>query len=112
MMMAMAGMPSEIKIEDEAMLTRIIHGSIMLPEENNPAFDPAGRLADMDKENVVAAVLIGNPEFGSRAGTGGRRRSGRMVPAWSMTGWPTRTRTIWTGSRPVSTFPTSTPLPA
>jgi predicted TIM-barrel fold metal-dependent hydrolase len=68
-LMAAAGIPSEIKVEDDAMLSRILHSSILLPEENYPAFDPVGRLADMDRENVVAAVLIGNPEFGSARGS-------------------------------------------
>jgi predicted TIM-barrel fold metal-dependent hydrolase len=67
-MMSGAGMPSEIKIDDERLLTKIVHASVTLDEENNPAFDPEGRLGDMDLEGVVAAVLLGAPEFGSDRG--------------------------------------------
>ncbi|HEX5588150.1 MAG TPA: amidohydrolase family protein [Acidimicrobiia bacterium] len=62
------GMPSEIKIDDERLLSKIVHSSATLLEENNPAFDPEGRLEDMDREGVVAAVLIGTPEFGANRG--------------------------------------------
>lgn len=31
-----------------------------------PCFDPKGRLQDMERENVVAAVLIGVPSIGLR----------------------------------------------
>jgi predicted TIM-barrel fold metal-dependent hydrolase len=62
------GMPSEIKIDDEKTLTKILHSSILLEEDSNPAFDPVGRLEDMDREGVVGAVLIGAPEFGSARG--------------------------------------------
>jgi predicted TIM-barrel fold metal-dependent hydrolase len=66
--MAAAGMPSEIRVDDERMLTKILHTSILLEEDSNPAFDPVGRLEDMELEGVVAAVLIGAPEFGSDRG--------------------------------------------
>jgi predicted TIM-barrel fold metal-dependent hydrolase len=63
-----AGIPSEFKVDDDRMLTKILHSSILLEEDNYPAFDPEGRLADMETEGVVGAVLIGAPEFGSARG--------------------------------------------
>jgi len=67
-LMMSAGIPSELKLEDDRMLNKIIHSSILLEEDNNPAFDPVGRMEDMDREGVVAAVLIGAPEFGAARG--------------------------------------------
>jgi predicted TIM-barrel fold metal-dependent hydrolase len=63
-----AGIPSEFRVDDDRMLTKILHSSILLGEENYPAFDPVGRKADMEREGVVAAVLIGSPEFGAARG--------------------------------------------
>ncbi|MCU1345881.1 MAG: amidohydrolase family protein, partial [Acidimicrobiia bacterium] len=34
----------------------------------NPSWDPAGRLKEMERENVVGSVLIGNPVFGLHRG--------------------------------------------
>ncbi|MDO8363032.1 MAG: amidohydrolase family protein [Actinomycetota bacterium] len=67
-LMMNAGIPNEFKVDDDRMLTKILHASILLAEDNYPAFDPEGRLADMEREGVVAAVLIGSPEFGDARG--------------------------------------------
>jgi predicted TIM-barrel fold metal-dependent hydrolase len=52
-----AGIPNEFKLEDDRMLTKILHASILLEEDNYPAFDPEGRLADMDREGVTAELI-------------------------------------------------------
>jgi len=67
-MMSLTGFPTEFKVEDERMLTSVIHAAFMLQEECNPSFGPEGRLEDMAREGVVGAVLIGSPEFGSARG--------------------------------------------
>jgi predicted TIM-barrel fold metal-dependent hydrolase len=64
--MMAAGMPGEIKIDSDEQLASIMHFAFDV--DAVPAWDPAGRLREMDRENVVGSVLIGNPVFGLHRG--------------------------------------------
>lgn len=65
-MMAAAGMPGELKVKSDEWLARIMHFTFDV--DAKPAWTAEGRLVDMARENVVGAVLIGNPVFGLRRG--------------------------------------------
>lgn len=67
-MMSEAGMPAEIEVESDEMLVKLLHLTITNGVDATPWFEPEGRLIDMERENVVGAVLIGNPIFGLRRG--------------------------------------------
>ena len=66
--MLAAGIPAELEIESDEMLVKLLHLTVFNGVDATPWFDPKGRLIDMERENVVAAVLIGNPIFGLRRG--------------------------------------------
>jgi hypothetical protein len=72
--------------------------------EAHPSFDAAEQLADLERDGVYGAVLIG-------------RISDMPTPTpptakWSTTGWPRRGDHTWTGWRPVFTCRSRTLLRA
>src|ERR1700761_7117009 len=56
MMMSM-GMPGEFKIESDEQLAKLVHFAFEV--DAHPSWDPAGRLEEMARENVVGSVLMG-----------------------------------------------------
>jgi predicted TIM-barrel fold metal-dependent hydrolase len=66
--MAEHGMPTEFEVDSEEMLVKLIHLAAMTGVDATPYFDPVGRLKDMERENVVAAVMCGDPVIGFTRG--------------------------------------------
>jgi predicted TIM-barrel fold metal-dependent hydrolase len=63
-MSAMAGLVPPVKVDDEAQLARLAMRNVC--DEANPGFRPEDQLADMAREGIEAAVLIGRfPVFAS-----------------------------------------------
>jgi predicted TIM-barrel fold metal-dependent hydrolase len=58
MMMASGGRGPLVRVDDDDDLVRVNHANVC--NEARPAFDPVGRLSDMEREGVIGAVLIDN----------------------------------------------------
>jgi predicted TIM-barrel fold metal-dependent hydrolase len=58
------GIPTEMEVDSDESLVRMIHLATASGVDATPYFDPVGRLKDMERENVVGAVLCGDPVIG------------------------------------------------
>jgi predicted TIM-barrel fold metal-dependent hydrolase len=66
--MAEVGMPTEFEVESEEKMVQFIHMAALSGVDATPYFDPIGRLKDMERENVVGAVMCGDPVIGFTRG--------------------------------------------